>query len=116
MDATAESTAGSSRALPPDRAASGAVGDGSRDPFRERSPRRQPSSSTKASPTAAAAGAHSFFPDRAGVLNGLVARPELNGSLVEVLAYDPGRERHHVRVRSSGEQVWVRGENVAACS
>ena len=97
-------------------AASGVAGDGSLDPFRERSPRRQPSSSSKVSPTAAAAGAHAFFPDRTGVLNGLVARPELNGSLVEVLAYDPGRERHHVRVRSSGEQVWVRGEGIVASS
>ena len=99
--------------MPPDRAASGAAGDGAQDPLRERSPRRQPSSSCKAFPSGAtAAGTHVFFLDRAGVLNGIVARPEPNGPLAEVFAYVTACERHHVRVRSSAAQVWVRGGNL----
>ena len=53
-----------------------------------------------------------FDPSCAWLLADLVARPELNGQLVRVQGYDERRERYHAHVAATGEDVWVRGQNI----
>ena len=50
---------------------------------------------------------------RAVLLNGLVARADLNGATGFVLSYDTARGRYVIRVVSSGELVNVRPANVS---
>ena len=65
-------------------------------------------------PTSAAAATNALDPysDKEWILTGLSARPELNGKHVNVSGYDARRDRYHVRVVSTGEEIWAEEANI----
>lgn len=56
-----------------------------------------------------------IFEEGEGVLlHGIKARPELNGTHAEVVAFDEASQRYAVRLDGSGEKVRIKGSNLRA--